>query len=285
MMRIVETPAEMQCRAEAVRRRGKRIAFVPTMGFLHEGHLSLMHEGRRRAEVLVASIFVNPTQFAPGEDFARYPRSFERDCELLQTVPVDMVFAPSAETMYPRGAQTWVETTEITQGLCGAHRPGHFRGVTTVVAKLFNIVKPHVALFGEKDFQQLRAIQRMVKDLDFGIEIVPMPTVRDSDGLAMSSRNAYLTAEERTRALSLSRALAAAHDSFVGGVRDPRMLACAATAVLAATPGLRIEYVEAVDAETLAAVDRVERPVVVAIAAHVGKTRLIDNAVLPAPPA
>ncbi len=283
-MEIIETPAAMQCRAKAARRSGKRIAFVPTMGFLHDGHLSLMREGRRRAEVLVASIFVNPTQFAPGEDFARYPRSFEHDCEMMETVPVDMVFAPAAEAMYPSGAQTWVEATEITMGLCGAHRPGHFRGVTTIVAKLFNIVKPHAALFGEKDFQQLRAIQRMVKDLDFGIEIVPMPTVRDPDGLAMSSRNAYLSPEERVRALSLSRALTAGREAFASGVRDPRLLACAAAAVLAATPGLRIEYVEAVDAETLGAIERVERPVVVAIAAHVGKTRLIDNAVFSAAP-
>jgi pantoate--beta-alanine ligase len=284
-MEIIETPGAMQVRAETVRRSGKRIAFVPTMGFLHDGHLSLMREGRRRAEVLVSSIFVNPTQFAPGEDFARYPRAFERDCEMMKAVPVDIVFAPAAEAMYPPGAQTWVEATEITQGLCGAHRPGHFRGVTTIVAKLFNIVKPHVALFGEKDFQQLRAIERMVKDLDFDIEIVPMPTVRERDGLAMSSRNAYLSPEERMRALSLSRALEAAREAFAAGARDPRVLTCAAAAVLAATQGLRIEYVETVDAETLAAIRRVERPAVVAIAAHVGKTRLIDNAVFGAPTA
>ena len=194
----------MQCRSDAIRRAGKRIAFIPTMGFLHDGHLSLMREGRRRAEVVVASIFVNPTQFAPNEDFGRYPRAFERDCEMMQDVPVDLVFAPEPDAMYPAGAQTWVEALEITKGLCGAHRPGHFRGVTTVVAKLFNIVKPHYAMFGEKDFQQLRAIQRMVKDVNFDLEIVPMPTVRESDGLAMSSRNAYLSADERRRALSLS---------------------------------------------------------------------------------
>lgn len=278
-MEIITTPAAMQCRAEAVRRTGKKVAFVPTMGFLHEGHLSLMREGRRRAEVLVASIFVNPTQFGPNEDFARYPRAFERDCEMMQTVPVDVLFAPEPEAMYPEGAETWVEAVEITKGLCGAHRPGHFRGVTTVVAKLFNIVKPHYAMFGEKDFQQLRAIQRMVKDLNFDLEIVPMPTVREPDGIAMSSRNAYLSADERRRALSLSCALKAAHETFSAGSRDPRDLVRAACAVLSAVPGVRIEYIEAVDAETLRQIARVERPVVVAIAAHVGKTRLIDNAV------
>lgn len=278
-MEIITTPAAMQCRAETVRRAGKKIAFVPTMGFLHEGHLSLMREGRRRAEVLVTSIFVNPTQFGANEDFARYPRAFERDCEMMKGVPVDMVFAPEPEAMYPEGAETWVEALEITKGLCGAHRPGHFRGVTTVVAKLFNIVKPHFAMFGEKDFQQLRAIQRMVKDLDFDIEIVPMPTVREPDGIAMSSRNAYLSTEERERGLSLSRALKAAGQTFAAGSRDPRDLVRAACAVLSATPGLRIEYIEAVDAETLRPIARAERPVVVAIAAHVGKTRLIDNAV------
>jgi len=278
-VKVVTTPSDMQCHSEAIRRAGKRIAFIPTMGFLHEGHLSLMREGRRRADVVVASIFVNPTQFGPNEDFGRYPRAFERDCELMREVPVELVFAPQPEAMYGEGAQTWVEATEVTQGLCGAHRPGHFRGVTTVVAKLFNIVKPHYAMFGEKDFQQLRAIQRMVKDLNFDLEIVPMPTVREADGLAMSSRNAYLSADERRRALSLSAALEAARSEFAAGARDPRALVRAACAVLSATPGLRIEYIEAVDSESLRRIERIERPVVVAIAAHVGKTRLIDNAV------
>jgi pantoate--beta-alanine ligase len=278
-MEIITTPAAMQCRTETVRRAGKKVSFVPTMGFLHQGHLSLMREGRKRAEVLIASIFVNPTQFGPNEDFGRYPRSFEHDCDLMKEIPVDIVYAPEPEAMYSESAQTWVDAVEITKGLCGAHRPGHFRGVTTVVAKLFNIVKPHYAMFGEKDFQQLRAIQRMVTDLNFDLEIVPMPTVREPDGIAMSSRNAYLTSEERERALSLSRALKAARETFGAGSRDPRDLVRAACAVLSTTPGVRIEYIEAVDAETLRAISRVERPVVVAIAAHVGKTRLIDNAV------
>jgi pantoate--beta-alanine ligase len=279
-MEIIESPREMQQWSEAARHRGETIAFVPTMGFLHEGHLSLMREGRRRASLLASSLFVNPTQFGPNEDFARYPRNFERDCEMMRTVPVDVLFAPRPEAMYPPGSQTWVETTEITRGLCGAHRPGHFRGVTTVVAKLFNIVKPHVALFGEKDYQQLRAIERMVRDLNFDIDIVPAPTVREPDGLAMSSRNAYLSPDERRKALSLSCALRAAAAAFKEGARRPADLVAAAARILESTPGVKVEYVEAVDAETLEAIDSIERPVVVAIAARVGNTRLIDNIVL-----
>jgi pantoate--beta-alanine ligase len=278
-MEIIASPIDMQRWSEDARHRGATIAFVPTMGFLHEGHLTLMREGRRRARLLASSLFVNPTQFGPNEDFSRYPRNFERDCELMETVPVDVLFAPEPEVMYPAGSQTWVEATDITQGLCGAHRPGHFRGVTTVVAKLFNIVKPHVALFGEKDFQQLRSIQRMVTDLNFDLEIVPVATVRERDGLAMSSRNAYLSADERERALALSRALEAANSCFRAGACTPVQLAYAARSVLERTDGLEIEYIEAVDAETLQRVERNDRPIVVAIAARVGKTRLIDNMV------
>jgi len=258
----------------------KKLGFVPTMGFLHEGHLTLMREGRKRATRLASSLFVNPTQFGPNEDFSRYPRNFEGDCKLMRAVPVDVLFAPEPEAMFPRGSQTWVEATEVTKGLCGDHRPGHFRGVTTVCAKLFNIVKPHVALFGEKDFQQLRAIQRMVADLNFDLQIIPVATVRESDGLAMSSRNAYLDPDERKRALALSRALRAACEILAHGARTTAELAGAARVVLERTPGVEIEYVEAVDAETLAPIDRIERPVVVAIAVRVGKTRLIDNVVL-----
>jgi len=278
-MEIIASPTEMQRWSEKARRRGETIAFVPTMGFLHEGHLTLMREGRRRASILASSLFVNPTQFGPNEDFSHYPRNFKGDCELMETVPVDVLFAPEPEVMYPPGSQTWVEATEITQGLCGAHRPGHFRGVATVVAKLFNIIKPHFALFGEKDFQQLRTIQRMVTDLNFDLEIVPVSTVRERDGLAMSSRNAYLSPEERKRALALSRALEAASDCFRAGACTPVQLACAARAVLERTPGVEIEYIEAVDAETLQRIERNDRPIVVAIAARVGKTRLIDNMV------
>jgi len=277
---IIASPAEMQRWSDQVRRRGETIAFVPTMGFLHEGHLTLMREGRARATRLASSLFVNPTQFGPNEDFSRDPRNFEGDCELMRTVPVDVLFAPEPDAMFPAGSQTWVEATEVTKGLCGDHRPGHFRGVTTVVAKLFNIVKPHVALFGQKDFQQLRAIQRMVADLNFDLEIVPVATVRELDGLAMSSRNAYLTSEERQRALALSRALRAAGECMKRGACTTAQLAGAARAVLERTPGVEIEYVEAVDAESLRPIDQLDRAVVVAIAARVGKTRLIDNAIL-----
>ncbi len=279
-MEIIASPAEMQRWSEDVRRRGETLAFVPTMGFLHEGHLTLMREGRKRASLLATSLFVNPTQFGPNEDFSRYPRNFDGDCAMMRTVPVDVLFAPEPEAMFPAGSQTWVEAIEVTTGLCGDHRPGHFRGVTTVVAKLFNIVKPHLALFGEKDFQQLRAIQRMVIDLNFDLEIVPVATVREADGLAMSSRNAYLSPEERQRALALSRALRAAGECVRAGARTSAQIAGAARAVLERTPGLEIEYVEAVDAETLKSMDRIDRAVVVAIAARVGKTRLIDNVVL-----
>jgi pantoate--beta-alanine ligase len=279
-MKIISSPREMSDYADAARARGLRIGFVPTMGYLHEGHLSLMHEARRRASIIVASIFVNPTQFGPQEDLSKYPRNFERDCAMMSAVPVDVVFAPEAPAMYPAGAQTWVEVTEVTRGLCGSSRPGHFRGVTTVVAKLFNIVKPHLAFFGEKDFQQLRAIQRMVCDLNFDLEIVPMPIVRESDGLAMSSRNAYLDPEQRRHALALSRALGAAREHYIGGARSAAEVAQVARRVLENSPGVSIDYVEAVDAESLAPADTLARPILLAIAARVGSTRLIDNVVL-----
>ena len=278
-MEIIALPAEMQRWSDDARRRGETIAFVPTMGFLHEGHLTLMREGRKRASLLASSLFVNPTQFGPNEDFSRYPRNFEGDCAMMREVPVNVLFAPEADVMYPPGSQTWVEVTEMTKGLCGAHRPGHFRGVTTVVAKLLNIVKPHIALFGEKDFQQLRAIERMVQDLNLDIEIVPVPTVREPDGLAMSSRNAYLSPNDRRKALALVGALRAAGAVFTAGVRDPRELVQAARDWLGKTPEVQVEYVEAVDARTLQPLEQIEGPVVVAIAARLGPTRLIDNMV------
>jgi pantoate--beta-alanine ligase len=279
-MMIITSPDEMtRFSSNAIQRR-ERIGLVPTMGFLHDGHLTLMREGRRQSSVLVASIFVNPTQFGPGEDFARYPRNFERDCAMLETVPVDVVFAPEPSAMYSPDAQTWVDAGDITSGLCGAHRPGHFRGVTTVVAKLLNIVKPHLAVFGEKDFQQLRAIQKMVRELNFDVEIVPVPIVREKDGLAMSSRNAYLSPTEREDALALSLALRAARDKHRTDPCCAEEIVFAATRVLKRINGVEIEYVEAVDAETLARHPSLDRPILIAIAARVGKTRLIDNVVL-----
>jgi pantoate--beta-alanine ligase len=277
-IQVIRHPREMMDWTDAARLRGERIGFVPTMGYLHEGHLSLMREAGRRAARVVASIFVNPTQFGPGEDLSRYPRDFARDCALMETVPVDVVFAPEPGDMYPPRAQTWVEVTELTRGLCGKGRPGHFRGVTTVVAKLFNIVKPHLAFFGEKDFQQLRAIQQMVADLNFDIEIVPMPIVREADQLAMSSRNAYLTPEQHCDALALSRAIAAARKNFACA-RSADDLVQLATKILS-RPSIAVEYIEVVDAETLEHATSLDSPVVMAIAARVGKTRLIDNVVL-----
>jgi len=277
-IRVIRHPREMMDFSDAVRARGERVGFVPTMGYLHEGHLSLMREARRRAAVVVASIFVNPTQFGPREDLSRYPRDFARDCAMMESLPVDVVFAPEAAEMYPARTQTWVEVTELTRGLCGKGRPGHFRGVTTVVAKLFNIVKPHLAFFGEKDFQQLRAIERMVADLNFDVEIVPMPIVRERDNLAMSSRNAYLTPEQHCDALALSGAVAAVRKNF-SCMRAPDDVVRMATKILS-RPGIAIEYVEVVDAETLDPATSLEAPVLMAIAARVGNTRLIDNVVL-----
>ena len=280
-MEVIKSPSEMQQRASAWRREGKVIAFVPTMGYFHEGHLSLMREGRKRGDVLVVSIFVNPTQFGPGEDFDRYPRDMKRDLRMAEEVGVDVIFAPTVEEMYPEGYQTYVEVEKVTQHLCGLSRPGHFRGVTTVVTKLFNIVKPHVALFGQKDYQQLITIERMVKDLNMDVEIVGMPTVREEDGLAASSRNVYLSPEERKAALSLYRSLRRAEELFSEGVRESQRILEEVKKVLEAEPLVKIDYVHVCDLETL---EDIEGPIgeraLVAVAAKVGTTRLIDNTLL-----
>lgn len=278
---LVKTPAEMRVRADAWRAAGKRIAFVPTMGYLHQGHVSLLEEGRRRGDVLVLSIFVNPTQFGPKEDLSRYPRDLDGDLAKAERAGVDIAYVPDAPAMYPPGYQTFVEVEELQKGLCGASRPGHFRGVATVVLKLFHAVQPHVALFGRKDYQQLQLLSRMARDLDLGIEVVGLPIVREADGLAMSSRNAYLSADERERALSLSRALGAARDAFDEGERDAARLIDRARSTLPGTPGVRLDYLELRDAESLAELaGRVTRPAVMAVAAFVGTTRLIDNQLL-----
>ncbi len=278
---IVKTPAEMRARSDAWRMDGKRIAFVPTMGYLHQGHVSLLEEGRRRGDILVLSIFVNPTQFGPREDLSRYPRDLDGDLAKAEHAGVDVAYVPDAAAMYPTGYQTFVEVEELQKGLCGASRPGHFRGVATVVLKLFHAVQPHVALFGRKDYQQLQVLTRMARDLDLGIDVVGMPIVREADGLAMSSRNAYLSADERLRALALSRALLAARESFDQGERDAARLVDCARATLHLTPGVRLDYLELRNAETLAELHgRVTRPAVMAVAAFVGTTRLIDNQLL-----
>jgi pantoate--beta-alanine ligase len=282
---IIEDPRAMRARALAWKRDGRRVAFVPTMGYLHEGHLSLLREARRRGDVVVLSIFVNPTQFGPKEDLSRYPRDLEGDLAKAASAGCDLAFIPSAEAMYPPGFQTWVEPGPLATGLCGDRRPGHFRGVVTVVAKLFSLVLPDVALFGEKDYQQLRVIARMTRDLDLGVEVVGCPLVREPDGLAMSSRNAYLSPADRARALALSRALFAARDAFAAGERDAAALVARARAVVDAEPAVRLDYLELRDAEELTPVaGAIARPALLAIAAFVGPadrpTRLIDNVVL-----
>jgi len=282
-MNIVRDIREMQGLAEGLRLQGKRIAFVPTMGYLHEGHLSLMKEGKRRADILVASVFVNPAQFGPQEDLEAYPRDFARDEGLMRSAGVDIVFYPSETEIYPEGYQTYVTVERITRNLCGASRPVHFRGVATVVTKLFHIVKPHVALFGDKDFQQRTVIQRMVRDLNFDIEVIGCPTVREPDGLAMSSRNAYLSPTQRTEALAIRRALDAARDLHERGVRDAGDLVKRVREILAGSPGMKIDYITVSDTETLEEIERIERDAVLAVAVFVGNTRLIDNTVFTMP--
>jgi len=279
-MRIIETVIEMQAFSREVRKNGKTIALVPTMGYLHEGHASLMVEGRKRADILVASIFVNPTQFGPSEDFDAYPRDLERDRKVAVAAGVDVIFAPKASDMYPRGFQTFVDVEELTRHLCGASRPGHFRGVTTVVAKLLNIVMPHVALFGKKDFQQLAVIRRMAGDLNMDVEIVGMPIVREVDGLAMSSRNAYLGPEERKSALCLSRALAAARALFRDGECRVAPLREKVLRIISEVPGAIIDYADFRDSETLEAIETANGQTLIALAVKIGTTRLIDNCIL-----
>jgi pantoate--beta-alanine ligase len=274
---IIRDPGVMRERAEDLRRDGRVIAVVPTMGALHEGHLELLRNARKRADIVILTIFVNPTQFGPNEDLAKYPRDEAGDLEKARACGLDLAFCPAASAMYPAGAQTFIEVRELQQPMCGARRPGHFAGVATIVAKLFHLTKPHVAVFGEKDYQQLAVIRRMVRDLDFGIEIVAQPIIREADGLAMSSRNAYLSADARQTALGLSRGLAAAEALVRSGERDAATLVAAAQAQLT---GTRIDYVELRDAIELTAVTTLEAPALLAIAAFVGTTRLIDNRVL-----
>ena len=277
-MEVLKTIKKMKAASAQARRMGKTIAFVPTMGFFHEGHLSLMREGRRRGDLLVVSLFVNPTQFAPHEDFKNYPRNFGRDCQMAEEVGVDILFAPEVEEMYPPDHQTYVQVEKVTQNLCGKSRPTHFRGVTTVVMMLFEIVTPHVAIFGEKDYQQLVTIRQMARDLHMGVEVVGMPTVREADGLAMSSRNTYLLPEERKAALSLSRSLQRAKELLQKGEQGSRILD-EMKKILQSEPLVRTDYIQLCDAYTLEEVDRIEGDVVVALAAYLGKTRLIDNLV------
>jgi len=281
-VRIVESPSEMRAMCDSARVSHQKVGFVPTMGALHEGHLSLAREARRRAGFVVASVFVNPTQFGPNEDFTRYPRDLDGDVRKLETAGVDAVFAPRPEDMYVPGDDTRVRVGAVAASLEGAHRPGHFDGVATVVAKLFGIVGPCVAVFGRKDYQQLLVVRRMVSDLFLPIEVVGHPIVREADGLALSSRNAYLSAEERGRALALSRGLDAAARSFVAGERRRAELERVARAILSPA-ATSIDYVEVRDADSLGPMGELLEAggrAVMLVACRVGATRLIDNLVL-----
>jgi pantoate--beta-alanine ligase len=284
---LITDPAAWQARCSAARDGGARIALVTTMGFLHDGHVSLLREARARADaggrkgLALATIFVNPAQFGPNEDLSRYPRDLEGDLAKCAAAGIDWVLAPSDPRMiFAPDHETWVTVERASEGLCGASRPGHFRGVATVVAKLFNLTRPHVALFGEKDFQQLAVIRAMVRDLAMGVEVVGMPIVREPDGLARSSRNSYLSPDERTRALAISRALREAAEAAGRGERDAAALRARARARLEEADA-RVDYVELVHPDSLAPVARADAGSVMLIAAHVGGTRLIDNVRLP----
>lgn len=261
-------------------RLAEPVGLVPTMGYLHAGHLSLAQRARAECASVIATIFVNPTQFSPSEDLADYPRDLERDLAYLEGVGVDLVFVPEVPEIYPPGFQTYVLVEELSQPLEGARRPGHFKGVATVVAKLFNLVQPQRAYFGQKDAQQVRVIQQMVKDLNFPLEVVACATVREADGLAMSSRNSYLNPAQRAAAPVLHRSLQAVNEAYQAGQRDAQELRRLALAHLAAEPMAHVEYVSLADAETLAEVDRVDRPVLVSMAVRIGRARLIDNLLL-----
>jgi pantoate--beta-alanine ligase len=279
-MQIIERVQEMSRWSEAQRRDGRRIAFIPTMGFLHEAHLCLVRDGKKRGDRVVVSIFVNPKQFAPSEDFAAYPRDFARDRELLEQERIDVLFYPSADEIYPAGFQTQVSVDKLSLLLCAPCRPGHFQGVATVVAKLFNIVRPHVAIFGEKDYQQLQVIRRLMRDLNFDIEIVGHPIVREADGLAISSRNVYLSREERQAALCLSRSLSRGACLVKRGETQARVISDAVRAEIEKEPLAKVEYVTLCDSATLETVEELQEAALLALAVRIGKTRLIDNRIL-----
>jgi pantoate--beta-alanine ligase len=276
-VRIISSIREMQGLVNGVIRTGKRISLVPTMGALHEGHINLINEGRNRGDVLVVSIFVNPTQFGLSEDFTKYPRDLEGDLSKIEDLGVDIVFAPNLEEIYPEGFQTYVEVKELQEHLCGHFRPGHFRGVATVVLKLFNIVKPQVALFGEKDYQQLKIIQRMVKDLNLEVEVIGYPIVREKDGLALSSRNVYLLMNERNSASQVSKALREIKRKFDMGCRNTNLMVEFGKKILEETGINDIDYLEICDPETLESKELAGRGDLLAVAVRIKGTRLIDN--------
>jgi pantoate--beta-alanine ligase len=279
-VKLIHDVQEMQQTVLELKRQGKRIAFVPTMGFLHEGHASLLREGRKRGDLLVLSIFVNPTQFGPNEDLDNYPRNLEGDCSIAKSCDVDLVFVPTASGMYPSGFQTVVSLGALTQPLCGASRPGHFNGVAVVVTKLFGIVQPDVALFGKKDYQQLAIIRQMTADLNLPVEIIGMPIVREPDGLAMSSRNSYLTPEQRQQSLCLYRAILRVRELFAAGETSVERLLAAARVQIEVQPSALIDYLELRDGITLRLVKQATSATLFALAVRIGSTRLIDNTVL-----
>jgi pantoate--beta-alanine ligase len=272
--------AEAAATASAWKREGLSLGLVPTMGWLHEGHLSLIHRARRENDRVIVSIFINPLQFAPNEDLDRYPRDLQRDAALCREAGVDMIFYPTAEEMYPDGFQSGISVGALTQTLCGGSRPSHFTGVCTVVGKLFNLLRPERAYFGQKDAQQAAVIRRMVRDLNMGVDIVVCPIVRESDGLAKSSRNVHLDAAERQAALCLFKALSSADEQVAGGVQDAAALIRGMRTLIEAEPRASVEYIAIVDPDSLVSVDRIEKKVLAALAVFIGKTRLIDNALL-----
>jgi pantoate--beta-alanine ligase len=276
-MRIIRSPKTMQRICGGLKREGKIIGLVPTMGYLHEGHLSLVRIARKRSDVLVVSVFVNPTQFGPKEDFRRYPRDFKRDKSLLEQEGCDFVFAPRMKEMYPDGYLTYVSTDKIIQGLEGAMRPGHFRGVTTVVAKLFNIVQPDMAAFGQKDAQQAVVLKKMVEDLNFGTKMIIAPTVRERDGLALSSRNLYLSEEERKQAKVLYQALRAAKEMIREGERNASKIVSKMRTLIGRQSLAKIEYIAITDADSLELLNELKGEILISLAVRFGKTRLIDN--------
>ncbi|MCU0644574.1 MAG: pantoate--beta-alanine ligase [bacterium] len=276
-MKIIVSVSDMHKQADRLRREGKIIGFVPTMGYLHEGHLSLIREAKKHSDIIVMSIFVNPTQFGPGEDFKDYPRDFDRDAMLAESAGCDIIFHPNVQEIYPENHKTYVEVEQITKVLCGASRPTHFRGVTTIVAKLFNIIKPHVAVFGQKDAQQAIVIKRMVQDLNFDLKILVAPIMREPDGLAMSSRNIYLTPEQRKEAAILYQSLMQAKQMIEQGERNADQIKAQIRSMIEQQPDAKIDYIEIVDTTNLNPVQQLEGEVLIALAVKIGKPRLIDN--------
>lgn len=279
-MKIISNIQKMQAWGARMRGKGRSIGFVPTMGYLHEGHLSLMRKARKENDYLVISIFVNPTQFGPREDFKRYPRNFSRDKQLSKSCGVDVIFYPRARDMYPQGYKTYVKVEDLSNVLCGASRPGHFRGVSTIVLKLFNIVQPDAAYFGRKDAQQAILVEKMVKDLNLAVKIKTLPTVREKDGLALSSRNIYLNKQQRKEAIILYKSLQTAVGMIQSGHKQPREIIAQMRKMIKSRRGSRIDYIKIVDIRNLTEVKKIKGRLLIAVAVFFGKTRLIDNVII-----